>query len=119
METLVQEALEEYNHAHKQEKIAYRAKKNAMNEVADRLQKKYADEIIEYEEVFALGINSQEHREGTDIWIKITIEPTVKFEEVEDNFIDWRDNLKDKIDNVIEEDVDFVLGFEWVNDDNQ
>lgn len=119
MNTLIQEAIEDYKEADKQERIAYRAKKNAMNELADRLHRQYADDIIEYEEVFAVGIESQGHMEGTDIWIKISIEPTVKFEEVEDNFIDWRDNLKAKINDVIEEDVEFFLDFDWAEDDRQ
>ena len=74
--------------------------------------RKYSEDIMDLEEVFALSIEPFYDIESRAIDVKIEIEPT--YDEIEDidESIVKRNQLKNKIDEIIEEEIRFYLSLD-------
>lgn len=112
----IERRLETYKQAQKQEDVAYAAKKKAMEEIAERMHDKYSAEITEHPEVFAAGFEAEPDVESSRIRLKLEVEPSKPWEEIEAEFTEWRRNLKPDIKEIIEEDIEFHIRYDWFGD---
>ena len=104
--------LKQIEHAETQEELAYKAKKQCYQKLCEELMRKYSEDIMDLEEVFALDISPHYTVESTQINTKISIEPA--YDEIEDidESIAKRNQLKNKIDEIIEEEIRFYLSLD-------
>lgn len=105
--------IETVEHAQKQERMAYKAKTEAMQQASKELNRLYGDQIMDLDEVFVMGFEVRHHYESTSIDFELYIEPTINSSEEVEDFSQWRQNLKDKINEIIEYDIDFYISFDW------
>lgn len=104
--------LKQIEHAENQEKLAYNAKKQFYHDLCEELMRKYGDQIMDLEEVFALSIVPHYDTESTAIKVKIEIEPT--YDQIEDAKKKYskKTEIKNKIKQIMEEEIKFRLSLD-------
>lgn len=113
MPNRLKDLLKQIEHAETQECVAYKAKTEAMQQASKELNRLYGDQIMDLDEVFAMGFEVRHHYESTSIDFELYIEPTINSSEEVEDFSQWRQNLRDKINEIIEYDIDFYISFDW------
>ena len=113
MPNRLKDLLKQIEHAETQERVAYKAKTEAMQQASKELNRLYGDQIMDLDEVFAMGFEVRHHYESTSIDFELYIEPTINSSEEVEDFSQWRQNLRDKINEIIEYDIDFYISFDW------
>lgn len=104
--------LKQIEHAETQEELAYKAKKQCYQKLCEELMRKYSDDIMDLEEVFALSMEPSYDIESRAIDVKIEIEPTYdKIEDVDKKY-EKRTQIREKIKNIMDEEIRFYLSLD-------